>query len=289
MKPTFVGIGAHKCASTWVYRVLQDHPEVFVSQPKEVEYFSRYRDRPARWYEDHFAAGAGAHARGEISTTYFNWPDTPRVIHRYDPDLRLVLSLRDPVNRAYSHHLFALQQGELDMSRLRFEDGLAAGQDYLRKSRYAGRLREWLSVFPREQLLVLFLEEIAAQPERNAARLYRHLGVDPDFTSANLTERANQSYLPRSRTIKSLINAGRGLAQKLGFEDSLWKIRHTGPVSRLLDLNKRNVRDRVPPMREETVADLTERFREDILETAELLELDALPWETWRRIKGDDR
>jgi len=284
VKPTFLGIGAHKCASTWVYRVLQDHPEVHVSQPKELEYFSLNGDHPLDWYEAHFDNEAGAEVRGEISTTYFNWPDTPRRVRDYDPDLKLVLSLRDPVDRAFSHHLFSLQLGELPLEKIRFEDGLAAPDcDYLRKSGYAERIRAWLELFPREQLHVLFLEDIAKDPDAEAAKLYRHLGVDEAFSSANLRTRANQSYLPRSRSIKSLIHAGTAVAQKLGFADTLWKIRQTPAMSRLLDLNKTDIKRRVPPMEAATRAELQRHFADDVNETARLLDIDALPWETWRR------
>jgi Sulfotransferase domain len=283
LKANFVGIGAHKCASTWVYRVLQEHPQAFVSQPKELEYFSKHADRTREWYEGHFQTAGAALARGEISTTYFNWPDTAQRIHDYNPDMRLVLSLRDPVRRAYSHHLFSLQQGELEMKHLSFEAGLAAGGDYLRKSTFAPHLREWLNVFPRDQLLVLFLEDIAERPEEQSARLFEFLGLDTNHEPESLRRKANQSYLPRSRGVKSMINAGRQLAEKLGCSDTLWKIRHTSLVSKLLDLNKTDIRSRVPEMRPETRDELEQHFASDVLETARLLQLDSLPWATWQR------
>lgn len=286
MRPNFAGIGAHKCASTWVYRVLQEHPQAFVSQPKELEYFSRFTDRTAAWYEGHFQGAGPALARGEISTTYFNWPGTAQRMFDYDPELRLVLSLRDPVRRAYSHHLFCLQQGYLDMKHASFEAGLAAGGDYLRKSTYAPSLRSWLDVFPRDQILVLFQEDIAGEPRQQAARLFAFLGLDPLFEPEGLRRKANESYLPRSRRLKSAVNAGTQLAERLGFSNSLWKLRHTTPVSRLLDLNKSDIRQRVPQMLPETRARLEEQFAADVQETACLLHLDSLPWETWRRARS---
>ena len=68
MKPNFIGIGAQKCATTWVYRVLEDHPAALLSDPKELHFFSSNFDRGYQWYERHFPETSSAKAVGECST-----------------------------------------------------------------------------------------------------------------------------------------------------------------------------------------------------------------------------
>ena len=77
MKPTFIGLGGQKCASSWLYTVFNDHPDAFVSTPKELNYFSAVYDRGHQWYESHFTGGAGRAAVGEISPSYLPDRDAP--------------------------------------------------------------------------------------------------------------------------------------------------------------------------------------------------------------------
>ena len=91
MKPTFIGLGGQKCASSWLYMIFSDHPDAFVSSPKELNFFSAFYDRGAQWYESHFTDAVGRQAVGEISPSYLpDWNAAPRA-YAYNADFRIVL------------------------------------------------------------------------------------------------------------------------------------------------------------------------------------------------------
>lgn len=77
MKPNFIGIGAQKCASSWLYDILADHPEAAVSATKELDFFSYHYERSYAWYERQFPEKLGAKAIDEITPSHFNEDAAP--------------------------------------------------------------------------------------------------------------------------------------------------------------------------------------------------------------------
>ncbi|MEO0913269.1 MAG: sulfotransferase, partial [Pseudomonadota bacterium] len=120
MKPTLIGIGAQKCASSWAHTALGAHPDITGSDPKEIDYFSYYFDRGHAWYEAHFPEGT-AH-RFEISPSYFHDPRAPERLAAYAPEAKILVLLRDPVERAFSNHLHEVAKGHIPA--IPFAEGL---------------------------------------------------------------------------------------------------------------------------------------------------------------------
>lgn len=102
---TFLGLGSQRCASTWLHRVLDRHPDAGMA-PKELDYWSReIRRRPLGWYADRFrgAGAAGKPARGDISPSYAAMTRAEvAVVRETLPDLKLILVVRNPVDRVCS-------------------------------------------------------------------------------------------------------------------------------------------------------------------------------------------
>src|SRR5262249_43557994 len=194
MKPTFIGLGGQKCASTWVHSVLKDHPDAYVSTPKEIDFFSSFYENGFQWYERSFAGAQHQRAIGEISPSYLPDGNAPARAHEYNPRFRIIVSLRDPVERAYSNHLHEVRLGHYADEDLSFEAGLANNPMYLEQSRYAKHLGRWLRHFPRDQLLVILQEEISADPAQQARRLYQFLGLDSGPGPAGAGGTVNDSH-----------------------------------------------------------------------------------------------
>ena len=95
-RPTYIGIGAQKCASTWLHRILAEHPDISVPEVQELDFFSYRFDHGYQWYERCFQSAKPARARGEISPSYFGEPTVPGRVARYLPEAKILLSLRDP-------------------------------------------------------------------------------------------------------------------------------------------------------------------------------------------------
>lgn len=198
--PDFLILGAQKAGTTALYAYLRWHPEITGPAWKEVSYFDRHYRRGERWYRGHFPTRAGERVVGEASPGYLFHPLAPERVRATVPHAKLIVLLRDPVDRALSHyhHEVALGREALSFEEaIEAEPGRTRGEEerllrdpgyfshawwdhtYLARGRYAEQLERWLSVFPREQLLVVGSDELAAEPARAYAQVLELLGAPP--------------------------------------------------------------------------------------------------------------
>ena len=187
MKPNFLVIGAAKCATTSLVKIFSQHPQMFVTTPKEPEFFS-YDEVFARgvdWYEALFAGGFGRIAVGEGSTGYTKQIDYPLAaerVARHLPEAKLIYIVRHPLQRIESHWLQRAADGE-EMPPL--AGALQKWPGLLDTSKYWKQIRAYRSRYGDERILVLFFEDFVRQPEVEIARCYQFLGVDPKLAGAD--------------------------------------------------------------------------------------------------------
>lgn len=282
VRPNFIGIGVQKCASTWLYRILEDHPDVFVSEPKELDFFSCHFVRGYQWYLEHFKNGIGYKAVGEISPSYFHCPDAPRRIRDFSESINIILTIRDPIERAYSQHLHCVRLGFVSGSDLSFESAVQTNPTYVDQSRYSKHIDNWLRVFSKDQICIFLLEDIKANPVAESQRLYRFLSIDEQHRSRYLKKKANVSQVVRSDRLEKVLRTLGRAGRRLGMRRLVEAVKHSAPVESFRQKNRINLREIVPPMREETVAALREAFEEDVCYVKELLNRDSLPWRHWQ-------
>lgn len=224
-RPTFLVIGAQKAGTTPLHRYLVEHPAVLCAEPKEVHFFDNAYDRGSAWYPAHFPARSevreirrtlGAAAVGEVTPAYLFHPRAAQRVHAFDPGLRLLAVLRDPVDRAYSQYQMQVRRrGET----LSFEEALALEEmelpaelhrarddpsyispsgfrrSYVARGLYAAQLERWLELFPRERVLVLSSEELLTEPDAAMATIASFLGV-PEWKAPRYPRRSTGSYEP---------------------------------------------------------------------------------------------
>jgi Sulfotransferase domain len=192
--PTFLIVGAMRSGTTSLARYLGEHPDVYVAAEKEVHFFDRHWDRGLDWYRERFAAAGGARAVGEATPAYLYEEPALRRISEVLPDVRLLVVLRNPVDRAYSHYW--LERG-LGRERRSFADAVADGspdpeRDYLAWSRYLPQLELVTRYVPRGSLLVLLFEDLVEDPRSAFRTACGFLGVDRDFVPGNLGRDINR-------------------------------------------------------------------------------------------------
>ncbi len=221
--PDYLIIGAPKCGTTFLQAALTEHPAITRDQPqKEVHYFDRHFDRGTSWYRSHFPTrGArarirrahGEFATGERSPDYLLDPDVPDRVRGLLPDVKLIVLLRNPVDRALSNYHHQKRRGQEELS---FEEALACelrqrdvlreptgsnsprnrlGRTYLARGLYAEVLERWLSVFGRDQLHVTLSERLFADPVQEVSAIERFIGVAP-VAPKNLEPRNTGIYEP---------------------------------------------------------------------------------------------
>lgn len=197
--PNFLIAGAPKAATTFLHNALTQHPEIFLTQKKEPRFFAfegcqvSKRDRANRnvitdfdSYLNLFQGSEGYSARGEASPVYFGSMQAPRNIHKRFPDIRFIVVVRQPVERAYSHFIFAKQKG-FEPSDATFYDALITPEiiyrgfrrvrPYLHDSNYGKSFRRYLEYFDRSQFLFLRHEHVRSDVNSVLKSVERFLNV----------------------------------------------------------------------------------------------------------------
>ena len=176
---SFLGIGAQKAGTTWLYEQLKRHPQLAFPLRKEAHFWNRPHDAAAiAHYLGRFAAVNAV--AGEITPAYGILPiATIREIHRHVPHLRLIYLIRNPMDRAWSSALMALQRAEMTLDEASdhwFIDHFHSAGSRQRGD-YQTCLQTWRTVFTDEQLLILRFEQIVTEPEALLNRCFQYLGV----------------------------------------------------------------------------------------------------------------
>ena len=290
--PTFLVIGAYKSGTTALHHALRSHPDVFVPERKEPDYFA-FGDlvpnadahdpayagavRRAADYHALFAGADAATAVGEVSPAYLASPAAASAIARVVPGVTLLAVLRNPVDRAYADWLMYVRDGRESAS---FRDAIDAQEErarrgdptgrYLSTGAYAVQLERYLEVFPREQVHVWTHDEFEHDPDRVLGEMYVAIGVDPARAGPRDDVRHNRDALPATRRDRMLLTARMRLRPVLAHLP-LGGLRRRMSSS----LDARLVR---PDLDAETRALLTERMREEIVALGRLVDLDVTPW-----------
>jgi len=197
-KIDFIGIGAPKSGTTWVAQCLKEHPQICLSDPKELNFFNKkyvfYRKNESwkyqygmDWYKKHFCHCLSDQLRGEFSVYYLYDPETPRLISLHFPNVKLIVVLRNPVDRLYSHYLHARAKIKLPP----FEEIIKKEKEFVSQGFYYKHLQNYLKYFPRKNLLIVIYEDIEKNPRDFIQRIYEFLGINKDFIPPSLYTRIN--------------------------------------------------------------------------------------------------
>lgn len=286
VRPTFVGIGGMKCASTWVAECLRAHPEVFVTSPKEVHFFDSDKNfaRGDEWYLDHFAGAGAFAARGEIGATYLCEAKSIAAMRETLGPVRVFVTLRDPVERFLSEYKHRIRSGELPIGRFRRLDTDTLQQAIARcptlrdGGLYAARLDAFFSAFTQEKTLVLLKDDIDADPQAVLPRLYGFLGVDPAFVPPVQDKVVSRGIVPRSMMLEHLRQRVYGAVRVRAPWVIDWVRRaRVAEAYRRWNARTPGTGVEVDPAVE---AELRDRFADDIAATERLLGRSLAGWRT---------
>jgi hypothetical protein len=224
----FLGLGAQRAGTTSLHALLRGHPQLALPRVKELHYFSHHFDGCLDWYSSHFKAASCDQKRGEITPYYLFHPLAPARIHALLPSVRLLVLLRDPVQRTISHYRHACRLGferlplamalEAEPARLLGAEArlLTPGRrdrahqelSYVARSRYHEQLYRYLQLFPRDQLLVIQSERFFAHPERVSLEITRFLDIEPHPAPGRLPRLASTlAYTISDGTRRALARA----------------------------------------------------------------------------------
>ncbi|MFN3167565.1 MAG: sulfotransferase family protein [Phycisphaeraceae bacterium] len=272
-QPAFIILGAAKSATTWWQHTLAAHPQLFIPLI-ELHHFSFGYDPasplPAQ-YLTHFAEAKPGQRVGENSNSYLPHPRCAQRIHDTLPDAKLIVSLRNPIARAYSDWEMRIRQG------LRIHDATAyldpdhvPDFEFLRKGLYAHQLGPYLERFGRERVLVLIADDLKNDAEGEFHKACRFLGVDDTVPLADLeaiNTRDQTAVFPGLRRSVSRTRWGAPVV-------SLLRRSPIRSLARMLFARAQHA----PPMPDETRHKLKSYYRGDVEALSAMLGRDLTHW-----------
>lgn len=180
-------VGAQKAATTWLFECLNAHPEICVPDLKEVHFFCRPEDcrfsrrkNDTAWYESLYPA-RGYRAWGELTTDYMFFPYVAADLHAYNPRLKIIFMLRDPVDRAYSAY-WMWRRHRSDLPR--FREMLEREPAYIGRGLYYRQIRPYIDLFGADCVRIYIYEEAMRATSRFLTDVYAFIGVDPTIRPA---------------------------------------------------------------------------------------------------------
>jgi hypothetical protein len=289
--PDFIVIGAAKSGTTTLYEYLCRHPRVFMSNPKEPEFFAlpECYERGLNWYGLLFGDAGKNQICGEASTAYTRFPHFPHAAERMSlavPGAKLIYIMRDPVLRAYSDFVQEIKNqqnfGRTSPVSEIFETAIESDPRYLDASNYMMQIEQYLQYFDRRDMLFLLLEDLATDPAATLKQVCEFLEirwesflVDDCAIAAN-SAAEHEAWYVRARIMAPLhrIPGLRSLGRRLPAE---WR---NGFYRMLHGLFGQRVRRRFTParMKSDTRARLITHFEPSIRELERFLGRDLSEW-----------
>jgi hypothetical protein len=283
MLPNFLVIGAAKAGTTALHWYLSEHPAVFISRMKDPSYFAYGVDASGRllWgepehhrlpvrslpeYESLFDDVGNAVAVGEASTMYLECPQAAARIREVVPDVRMICSLRQPVERAYSDYLMYLRRRGRRFEPARdlsvTAEWAQPDSRWMQIGRYHQHLAPYYERFPRDQMHVSLFDDLRKNALGVVQDVYRFLGVDPTFVPDFDTPHA-PGGVPKSMLLEGILT---NQAVKAAVE--AWVPKR--PANWVRRLRTRNMKQ-APSLPAELRHDLTRHFRDEIMKTSDLI------------------
>ena len=218
-KPDFLIIGAQKAATTWLWNVINAHPDTDLPHKKEIHYFGgiEHYNKGREWYYKHFSNLNRKKITGEASTSYLfdhipywgntsnliefdeSLPTIPELISNELPNVKILVILRDPVIRAISSYKHNMRKAnrvnistKLSLQNISTEYPKFRILEY---GFYAKYLQIWKQFIPPERMLILIYEEdIINSPEQTISTVYEFLGLDKNYNSLNFKSVVHKSW-----------------------------------------------------------------------------------------------
>ena len=298
--PNFLIGGPPKGASTSLNFYLKQHPEIFTSPVKQTRFFSVYYDKGKDYYlNTYFSGVTNQKMVGEATPTYFLLPFVAKRIKEYNPDMKIIFCLRNPVERTFSgwsmrvnngtEHLSfreALQENFKQRQTMKFEteeEGKIWAEDMLRDDRleetgtrtylegslYANNLKHYLKQFPLSQIKVIFLDNLQKDVHGTMKEVFTFLGVDPNYQIQN-TEQKNTYKKSKFKFLEPI------LGKNKKFSKILANIMPKGVKKKVLDTMYVEGSKKKLTTEDRTFA--YQYFKDEIVELEKLLNVNLSHW-----------
>ena len=287
-KIDFIGIGDQKSASTWIFNCLRDHPKICCSEKKETRFFDHdhlYEQGPKRYRE--FFSHCGEDKKiGEYSPSYIHSEKALQRIKEHYPDVKLIISFRDPVEKMFSEYRFNKVSGTGAM--MQYDSFLQAVQDrasLIQRAKHGDNLERVFKHFSKDQVFVGIYDDIKNNPKKFMQEVYSFLEVNNDFVSDSISQKHKVTGAKRfkSKAITNLIVKFSEFVKKNQIlKDTLERVGGRKIQSKILQLNKvsedKHGKAHTEELKKETESIVRTKFLNDIEKLEELIDRDLSNW-----------
>lgn len=281
IKPNFIIIGAARSGTTSLFKYLESHPDIFMSEIKEINFFSneKYWKLGFDWYCEHFS-GATQFRIGEASTSYTCFPhlsNVPERIHSFLPGLKMIYVVRDPIDRLISHYIHRVIRG---LESRELSDIVSNYRDdfLLAQGRYFLQIQQYLEFFPMQDIYCFSIDNLKNNPIQTVKSIYEFLGVEASVATS-------QNY--------KVHNANKRLTKKNAFGMSILHFYHEHIEQRPLPYTIKKLflnfaelgatSFKPSSLDGSSLEILTDYYREDVLDFSRLVGLDISQWRSYSR------
>jgi hypothetical protein len=219
MKVDFFIVGAPKAGTTSLYHYLSEHPQVEMSSQKEPDYFSdkaihqqgmyygKNRVNTLDKYESLFVQKEGV-VYGEGSVSYLFYDNVAEDIKKYNPNAKIIIMLRNPIERAFSHYLMDYRLGLVSDSfeniitkKSKHKNAHLFYQQYIEVSKYANQIQRYLDFFEKENILFIDYEDFKNNVSKTVDQVYDFLNISTEF-AADINTKYNTFTMPKNKGIR---------------------------------------------------------------------------------------
>jgi len=197
--PNFLIVGAQKGGTSSLFKYIIQHPDIEGSWKKEVHFFCRNFSKGENWYKGFFPLKVFSRNKtlGECTPYYLFHPFVARRVKSMYPKMKIIMVLREPISRAYSHYNMRVKWGDetnsfreaiikeeerLDLNLINLEnpDFISSNHvnySYLSRGKYIEQIENWKKYFPMKQMLILFSDDLYKNPRKTMDQVYDFIGV----------------------------------------------------------------------------------------------------------------
>ena len=257
----FIGIGGQRCGTTWIYEIL-----------KETHYFSYNYHFGHIWYQDRFDS-SNMRTLGEYSTSYLYDIQCPERVFNYNKKMKIILSVRNPIERFISHHKHEVIGQRISKEILNPKKLIKLNPSYIDYGMYYKYLSHWLQYFPKDQILIVLFDDIKNNPNKVVEKIYQFLEVDISFVPESLYKKINSSWVAKSNLLLKSQRYIARILRKFGLGLMIDVIKKLGFKKTLDNINNDSNSD-IIYMNEQDNKSFINYFYNDLKKLSDLIELD---------------
>ena len=282
----FIGIGTVKSATSWVFQCIKEHPEADLPDTKELKFFNREEEysRGMDYYFAYFKACDPNKITGEFTPRYLYDTGTVARIKKYLPDVKLIVCLRNPIDRAISHVNYAKRKGTITANT--FNEAIQKRKDFIDWGQYYKYIKPVYNYYKPEQILVLISEEVFSNKPAHIKKIYNFLNLDENYVPPCLQMKKNETkdiayrFIRINRFIAKLKQRLRKSSSGIKFLAIIKRFKLNAIATKILYWNKRlgKKNNNMIQLTQKERVELYNYFKTDIQKLETLINKDLSIW-----------